>query len=202
MILQNKSEKPPQAVTRAAASVMLTVKTGRSRRLAPQQLAGFTDSQPSRGRRLSPRQQLVRFTASLSRRATALAVSRSRSNRRVPRHQLAYSRKIQETVGRGVLGDQRTQNCLRHTQLNPKKGEGGESGHVRDVGSSCQRHQDQPCQWIPLSLLSTLCQHHQRCDTPTPPASARLSPVLSSNPAPQSGEMLLLLLLFCGPSCR
>jgi hypothetical protein len=43
MTLQNESEKPPQAATRAAAAVMLMVKTGCSRRLAPQQLAGFNN---------------------------------------------------------------------------------------------------------------------------------------------------------------
>lgn len=34
MMLQNESEKPPQAATRAAAAVMLTIKIGCSRRLA------------------------------------------------------------------------------------------------------------------------------------------------------------------------
>lgn len=51
--------------------------------------------------------------------------------------------------------------------------------------SFCQGHQDQQRQWIPLSPLSMLCQHHQHCATPTPPASARLS-LCTSQPSLRS----------------
>ena len=43
MMIQSESEKQ-QAVMRAAAVVMLTGRTSRSRRLAPQQLARFKES--------------------------------------------------------------------------------------------------------------------------------------------------------------
>lgn len=57
--------------------------------------------------------------------------------------------------------------------------------------SFCQGHQDQQHQWISLSPLSMLCQHHQRCDTPTPPASARLSLCTSQLSLCEVREMLL-----------
>ncbi|CAJ1054211.1 testis-specific gene A8 protein-like [Xyrichtys novacula] len=104
MTIQNESEKPPIAATGAAAVVMLTVKTGFNRMLAPQQLAGFTDSRPSRDRRLVSRQQLVRLTAGRSRSQLQRQQSASRKILRERRGERTDEEEEERTVGREVVG--------------------------------------------------------------------------------------------------
>ena len=60
----------------------------------------------------------------------------------------------------------------------------------------CQGHQDQQRQWISLPPLSVHCQHHQRCDTPTSFASARLSRCTSESSLRKSERCVQTLLRF------